>query len=181
MKVSTALALYFTAQIATVPFVWGTYKIVGLGALYSSVYMACSVVVLSAVALVAVTALNTRRYRLRAAVVAGVLTMALMRIVFAALDRHLEPWGWTLLIEAGVLTWSAAILGGTSAYLRYHRAALILSLYWLARVMLDLGFLLHWPKWNGIGVWAPTAMAAIAMTLLWRVPWYDASTVRGGR
>lgn len=166
-----AFAFYFYVQAASLPFVWGTYLIVGPGWLYTSVYTIATVAVLTGVLTIAVLALDTRHFRARVAAVALLLSIILLQIVYLGLDSHLEGWGWVLLGEAGVLTWSALVLGGTSPYLPCRRACLILSSYWMARATLDLGFLLHWPEWDVVGVWGPTVLAVIALVALWMVPW----------
>lgn len=166
-----AFALYFYVQTASLPFVWGTYLIVGPGRLYGTVYAISTVAVLLTVVAISVLALDTRHFRARVAAIALLLSIVLLQVTYLGMDRRLEWWDWLLLAEAGILSWSALVLGGTSPCLPCRRACLILAFYWMARSTLDLGFLLHWPDWGVLGTWGPTVLAVIALVALWMVPW----------
>jgi hypothetical protein len=159
------LLLYFAAQIIYVPFVWGTYAIVGPGKLYGEVYSLFTAPILVTVAGMTWSTLWDRRRKFEALALAFIVAICLARLTFAGLGRLAVWWDWLGLSESVVLLWAAVILG-FMARIRKQPVMLVLAFYWTVQVGWKLGFLLHFPKWMPANKWFPPALGIVAFTTI---------------
>lgn len=169
---SLSLGCYLVAELLYIPVVMLTWWMVGPGATYGWVYSIFTGAILAAVLRLAWESIADTRYRMRVVAASLVLATGYAGIAVAHLGRPLQWYDVVVLVEGATLFWAAVIVGMSAPYAWpcWPDISIGLSVLWTAQSLVDLGYCMHYPRWNA---WSAVASPLIGIAgflfLGWRL------------
>lgn len=164
--IPASLAAYLATQLACLPAFELSWRIIGPGKTYGCIYAGLTALVLATIGLLVRESLQMARYRARCITIGLVLAAMFARLAYLGLARSAEWFDWIIITEGALLIWSGVLMGMSAPYARLPDIALVLSTLWLTQALIAFGYILHFPAWNRIGVYARAIVGIVGFSLI---------------
>lgn len=165
-----SVGAYLLAQLAGLIGIEASWRFIGPGRIYGAVYVALTALVFATIGWIVWECLRTARYRARCVAVGMLLAAAFARLAFLGLGRQAEWFDWIAIVEGALLIWSGVLAGMSAPYTRLPDVMAGLSVLWLAQALIAFGYVLHWPLWVSVDVYARAVVAIAGFLFIgWRL------------
>jgi hypothetical protein len=148
------LAAYLVTQLVCLIGFELSWRLIGPGKVYGCIYVGLTALIFVAIGRLVLEGLATARYRARCLAIGLILAVLFARLAYLGLARPAEWFDWIIITEGALLVWSGVLMGMSAPYMRLPDIALGLGTLWLAQALIAFGYVLHFPAWNHIGVYA---------------------------
>lgn len=164
------LAAYLVTQLICLIAFELSWRLIGPGKLYGCIYAVLTALVLAAIGRLVTEGLATARYRARCMAIGLILAAVFARLSYLGLMRPAEWFDWIIITEGALLVCGGVLMGMSAPYTRLPDIALGLSTLWLAQALMAFGYVLHFPAWNKVGVYARPIAGIVGFAFIgWRL------------
>jgi hypothetical protein len=168
-RARTRLRFYLWASLAALPAEWSAHYLYGDWSWqYAATYVAVTLPILVAVALIVWEHIRKGPYRLRAIASCFILAAVLGRMTYGGIGRQITYFDWINLSLGVALATAGLLVGFTAAYSKRWDLGLILAVFWTSQAASSFGWTLHlWESLNWII--DPSLGIAAFLLLRWRL------------